>query len=169
MFTSPRTSAGGGGHARGLLESSRTIDVIDDFKTKADRLFGDGHFVEAIVFTPEFECLPEDGQSHATLLRYVATTQDDVFPICEPYAPALARVEEFSRTLLETEYSFVLDAGEDVESVEVTDGDGVVRELDPADYSYDPDAGQFEIDPVALTPFDASLTVQVARRCGQAR
>lgn len=168
MFIETAVNFTGGGHLQGLTGTSRIIDMIDSFKSKAEDLFGDQHFVEAIVFAPEFECTPDTGQSFATYLRYVASTQDDVFPICESYAPALSRVQEFSRALLRTEYEFTLKEGEDLEGIDVMNGEGEVRELLPDQYSLGD--GVLRIEPEALTSLDVELTVRLARACGgQAR
>jgi hypothetical protein len=168
MSIQTSTNLSRGGYTESLTQTSSIVDMIASFKSKAKSVFGDRHFVEAIVFAPEFDCVPDKGQSYASNLRYVASTQSDVFPICESYAPALARVEDFSRALLQTEYAFPLKSGEAIDGIEIVNGDGEMRDLDASQYSLDDD-GVLRIDPEALTPFDVELTVQVARRCGEAR
>jgi hypothetical protein len=160
------TSYGGSESMTTIAPGSQTTDLVNSFRAAADKAFAAGsYYVEVIGFDPKFACEPKDGQSYATTLATLASSPEDVFPICESYAPALARVESFAGTLLETEYSFQLSELEEVESVRVTDTGGQERTLADDEFDYDTTTQTLALDPNAISPSDVSLTVQVARNC----
>jgi len=149
-----------------VVGGSTTADLIRSFKGNADRLFGkDAYSVESIVLDPAFSCPVRPGQSHAPNLRQLATSAQDVFPLCQDYAPALQRIESFAEFLIQTEFSLVLDAYEDVDSVLVTSKQGTQRTLPKGSYRYDRAAGVLRFNPGVLGPQDESLAVNVARYC----
>lgn len=164
-------SAGGGSWTgslvpRRLVEGTGPEDLVRHFNRKATAAFAEGaYFVETIVFAPQFSCSPASGQSYATNLVQVATTPDDVFPICESYAPALARVGDFAQALLETEYSVELSPRETLEAVVVTDSSGVKRELHSGDYTYDFDSALLLLNPAAIRSSDRELSIEIAIHC----
>jgi hypothetical protein len=142
-----------------------TSAFLTHFSIKANDVFGeDDYLVEAIVHDPSFSCELGSGQSHGTNLASLASG-GDVFPICESYAPALARVRGFAQALLETEYAFELTDRETIEAIVVTDLRGNERELLEGDYSYDRDGGGLSLNPEALTPSDRSLRVEIQIHC----
>lgn len=149
--------------APGALESSQLADY---FRRQAESLFGaNDYFVELIVFEPRFACEPESGQSHAENLLGIVSSQDDVFPICESYAPALERVGGFAQQALQTEYTFELSARETLEAIVVTDIAGRERRLGPHEYQYDFSTSRLSLAPGAITARDRKLTVEVAIHC----
>jgi hypothetical protein len=149
-----------------LVLGSSTADMIASFNSSAARTFGAGnHSVEAIVLDPAFSCPVRPGQSYASNLRQLATSTNDVFPLCQDYAPALQRIESFGGALIRTDYPLDLDAYEAVDSVVVTDRAGKQRTLRPADYKYDRTAKILRFSPGALGAQDDALAVNVARYC----
>lgn len=151
---------------RPLVSGSLTEDLVRHFRTVADQVFANGsYYVEVIGFLPSFSCELGDGQSYATTLSTLASSPQDVFPICESYAPALDRIESFASTLLETVYALPLSEYEEIESVRVANPAGQERELAEGDYRYDDVTQTLILRPEALTPRDVSLTVEVARNC----
>jgi hypothetical protein len=162
-------------HPRTLLTDTSvqtlpTQALADYFVQTRDRVFGsDRAFVETIVFDPGFECVPESGQSYAQLLRSVATSDADVFPICESYAPALARIDDFAGSLLRTQYPLTLGPLEHIAAVVVTDLDGTRRTLGENDYTWDPDAGLLTLNEGVLSSSDRDLEIQLELDCGVAR
>lgn len=149
-----------------ITAGKETSDLVAHFETTAARVFATGkHFVEVIGFDPRFACELRDGQSYATTLSTLASTPEDVFPICESYAPALARIERFAGTLLDSEYGFALSELEEIEAVRVTDRSGQERELRAEDYSYDAESQTLRLEPAAIGPNDVSLSVEVAINC----
>jgi hypothetical protein len=160
------TSYGGSQSAQAIIAGSQTDDLVDNFRRVADDAFAAGsYFVEVIGFDERFSCLPREGQSIATTLATVASTPDDVFPICESYAPALARIERFAGSLLDTQHGFALSRTEQIEAVRVTDSAGQERELGAGDFRYDPDTQTLVLQPEAIASSDVSLSVEVARDC----
>lgn len=162
---------GNGNLAGGLTPDYyvRSLDatlMVDAFEAKADEVFGvNNHFEEIIGFMPDFTCDVAEGQSHATNLARLASSLDDVFPLCESYAPALGRIQRYATELLQTEYVFTLDPRETLEGVFVTDLAGSERKLATADYTYDYDGARLSLDPEAITSADRSLRVELARHC----
>jgi hypothetical protein len=164
---------GTGGISRGYSESTTpliagasTADLISSFRGVADMRIGSGKYsVEAIVLDPTFTCPVHPGQSFGANLRQLASGPGDVFPLCQDYAPALARIERFGTTLIRTDYPLNLSAFEAVDSVVVTDRAGRKRTLSAKDYVYDRTAKILRFNAGALTAQDESLLVNVARYC----
>lgn len=141
-------------------------DMVTAFRQTASEVFGqENHFVEVIGFMPEFSCEPGPGQSYATHLATLATSADDVFPICESYAPALGRIQNYASSLLQTEYHFELGARETLEAVFVTDLTGTERELAVSDYDYTFESSTLTLHRDAITSRDRSLRVELEIHC----
>jgi len=154
------------GYTSPLIAAHSLGDLIHLFHADAGRIFGeDNYFVESIVFEPDSECILKTGQSYATELVTIASSAEHVFPICESYAPALQRVDDFAQTLLQTEYDLELGEGESIESVEVHSRDGTTRTLVPQAYTHDPAEGVLHIDRAVLSSVDMSLSVQIVDPC----
>ena len=149
-----------------LVQAANTAEMIGAFKSSADRLFGArNHSVESIIFDPAFTCPLKPGQSYGANLRLLASSKDDVFPICQDYAPALARIESFADYLVQNDFPLDLDAYEDVDSVVVTDRAGVQRTVQKPQFRYDRAAKVLHFTPGVLGAQDLSLSVNVARYC----
>ncbi len=147
----------------GALETSHLADY---FLRQADTAFGaDNYFVELIALQPQFECVPQSGQSYATSLLSIASSDADVFPICESYAPALDRISGFAQESLQVQYTFSLSERETLEAIVVTDLSGQERRLSPSQYQYDFFSSQLTLDRAAITARDRKLTVEVAIHC----
>lgn len=148
-----------------VTDGSGTQALLSYFKENANEALGpDGYFVEAIIHDPSFSCELGSGQSYGTNLAALAT-DGAVFPICESYAPALARVRGFAQELLQTEYTFELTDRETIEAVVVTDQWGRERALAETAYDYDWEASRLTLDPTALTSSDRSLNVEIEIHC----
>jgi len=154
------------GTVRPAVKASSAQDLVHLFHSEAERAFGaDNYFVESIVFEPGGPCTPAQGQSYATELMNIASSPEQVYSICESYAPALAHVNDFARGLLQTEYALELESRESIESITVRDLDGTERQLDAQDYTYDPDAAVLRIEEAALRASDVDLSVEVVDPC----
>jgi hypothetical protein len=153
-------------HTTPLVSAKSTADMIQSFKTSADRTIGKGNYsIEAIVLDPAFNCPLHSGQSYAPNLRTLATSAGDVFPLCEDYAPAIERIASFANYLVQTTFPLDLDEYEDIDSVVVTSKQGVQRTAATNGYTYDRDAKLLRFNAGALTAQDESLAVNVARYC----
>jgi hypothetical protein len=140
--------------------------MIRLFKSSADQKFGARNYsVESIIFDPAFSCPLKPGQSFGANLRTLASTPQDVFPLCQDYAPALQRIENFADYLVQTDFPLDLDAYEDVDSVVVTNRLGMQRTVQKPAYRYDRMAKVLRFNAGVLTAQDESLAVNVARYC----
>jgi hypothetical protein len=143
-----------------------TADMIKTFKDSANRLIGSSHFsVETIILDPSFSCQVRSGQSYGTNLRTLASSSSDVFPLCEDYAPAVARIADFADYLIQTTFPLDLDPYEAVDTVVVTNKQSQKRTIATSGYKYDDKAKQLIFSPGALTAQDDTLAVNVAREC----
>jgi hypothetical protein len=147
-----------------------TQALADHFLDGATRVFGTGnYFVETIVFDPSFDCVPQAGQSHASLLRTIASSDADVFPICESYAPALDRINDFAEALIRTDYPFETGSRETIGAVVVSNLEGEQRTLGADQYEYDRDAQLLTVTDGAITARDRDLEIRLELPCGIAR
>ncbi len=147
-----------------------TSALADHFVDGAEAAFGTGnYFVESIVFDERFACAPRAGQSPAPLLASVASSEDDVFAICDAYAPALQRINAFAQSSLRTEYPLKLRVRETIEAVVITDVGGGTRSLASTEYEYDDVASVLRLQRDAITGADRSLNVELAVHCGPVR
>jgi hypothetical protein len=152
--------------AAAVYDHIDTLQMVRLFQLQAERAFGSQNFfVESIVFDPAFECVPEAGQSHATDLRNVSTSPAHVYPICESYAPALDRVDQFAKSLLQTQYPLVLGMNEAIVGVTVQSRDGSTRQLSTRDYDYDDTTQLLSLDEAALSSADLGLSIEVEDPC----
>jgi len=149
-----------------VVQAASTVEMIAAFKSSADRLFGARNYsVESIIFDPTFSCPLKPGQSFAPNLRALASGPGDVFPICQDYAPAVARIQSFADYLIQNDFPLDLDAYEDVDSVVVTDRAGMQRTVQKPQFRYDRAAKVLRFTPGVLGAQDESLAVNVARYC----
>jgi hypothetical protein len=171
MGLKPAPGDGGAGVAYSesktpLVLATSTGDMIQAFKNSADRLIGKANYsVEAIVLDPAFACPLNPGQSYATNLRSLASSASDVFPLCQDYAPAIERIASFADYLVQTTFPLDLDEYEDIDTVVVTNKQGVQRTVPASNYTYDRAAKVLRFDAGVLTAQDDSLAVNVARYC----
>ena len=149
-----------------VVPGATTADMIRAFKSSADRLFGPRSYsVESIIFDPAFSCPLKPGQSFAPNLRALASSAEDVFPLCQDYAPALKRIETFADYLVQTDFPLDLDPYEDVDSVVVTNRMGLQRTLMKPAFRYDRATKVLRFNAGVLGAQDESLAVNVARYC----
>jgi hypothetical protein len=149
-----------------LVMGASAADLARFVKSTATSLFGaERHLIEGIVMAPEFSCELGVGQSYATNLSGLVSDRSKLFPLCEPYAPALDGVLAFAQNLVQTEFTVTLKDDEDVTAVFVIDTDGTERTLGPGDFSYDRATGTLSIDRAALRLTDVSLRVEVTSDC----
>jgi len=149
-----------------LVDVPTLADMADHFRTSADTLFGKGeYFVESIVLDPAFSCPVKAGQSYGTTLKALATSSDDVFPLCNDYAPALQRIQKFAKRLVKNEFPLELASDEEVDAVTAIDVDGKRRALAESDFHYDRDQQLLVINPGVLGPSDLSLDLVLADTC----
>lgn len=165
-------TAGGTPTYRGMETITQLVDVptlpemVTAFKAQAANVFGaDSYFVETIQHDASFDCELGAGQDYGATLRTLASSDADVFPLCHDYEPALERVRGFARTLVKSEFAFVLPEDEELGGLIVTDRDGNERALAASDYSYDPASGVLRVVPGALTPQDESLELEILHEC----
>jgi hypothetical protein len=102
-------------------------------------------------------------------LRSIASSDADVFPICESYAPALDRIDDFARTLIRTEYPLELALNETITSVVVTTLEGETRTLDAEQYSHDRERSLLSLDEGAIGSGDGEVEVEIELLCDVAR
>lgn len=149
-----------------LPTATSTADMVKSFKSSADRLIGPSNYsVEIIGLDPAFDCPVRSGQSYASNLRTLASSSRDVFPLCEDYAPAVARIADFADYLIQTTFPLDLDDFEAVDSVVVTDKQGKKHTVASSGYRYDDKAKQLVFSPGILGAQDDTLAVNVAREC----
>jgi hypothetical protein len=149
-----------------LTPGTTAADIGNYFKTRADSAFGrSSYLVEAIVFDPAFSCSLGAGQSYATTIAGVVGDRNHVFPLCEPYAPALKGVLSFAQALVQTSFPVTLQPDEHVTFVHVTDQSGVERPLAPTEFNYDRATGTLNIQPTSLTGADRTLRVEITSDC----
>ena len=153
-------------YTKPLVTAASTAGMIQTFKGNADALIGTGNYsIEAIVLDPAFNCPLSPGQSYAPNLRSLASSGSDVFPLCEDYAPALARIASFADYLIQTTFPLDLDDYEAIDSVVVINKQGVRRTVPTTGYNYDRIAKLLRFTTGVLTAQDDSLSVNVARYC----
>lgn len=146
--------------------AKNSADMIGEFKNSANRLLGTSNYsIATIVLDPAFNCSVRAGQSYATNLRTLASSSRDVFPLCEDYAPALARISDFADYLIQTTFPLDLDDYEVVDSVVATSKQGQQRTVAVAGYKYDDKKKQLVFNSGVLTAQDDTLAVNVAREC----
>ncbi len=151
-----------------LVVAGDVLDMIRAFQVEALNTFGeDGFYVATVVFDERFDCEMQAGQSNAATLRMLAAGPDDVFPICESYAPVLQKVSRFAQKLLATEYVVELESRESIESITVEDSSAQVRELDADQYDYDAETSTLQIEPSALSGADQHLSVSIVDPCAR--
>jgi hypothetical protein len=149
-----------------LISAKSTLDMIQSFKNSADRLIGKGKYsVETIVLDPAFSCPLHSGQSYATNIRTLASSNSDVFSLCDDYAPAIERIATFAEYLVQTTFALDLDDYELVEAVVTTQKQGSQRAVASTGYTYDRQAKLLRLHPGVLTAQDESLAASVAREC----
>jgi hypothetical protein len=153
-----------------LGDRALTTTLSEEFKAQADSKIGAGnYFVEVIGLEPEFSCELQAGQSYATNLGALASSPDDVFPICESYAPALQRIEKFAERLLRTTYTIELAPRETLKSVSVVDRGGNTRNLNDDEFTFDDETFLLTIAPGAIHSADVSLSVELDVHCSEVR
>jgi hypothetical protein len=149
-----------------VVEAGSLGEMVGAVKASAQRLFGPRNYsIESIVLDPAFTCALGPGQSYAPTLRGLASSAQDVFPLCQDYAPALQRIETFASFLVQSDFTLDLDAYEDVDSVVVTTKSGATRTVKKPDFRYDRMAHLLRFNPGVLGPQDEGLAVTVARYC----
>jgi hypothetical protein len=148
-----------------VVNGTTTADMISDFKARATNLFGQsGYSAEAIVLDPKFSCPLGSGQSYGANLRQIASSEADVFPLCQDYAGALRHVETFAGNLVQTQFPLSLERNEEVDTIEVSGRSGK-RVLKTTDYSVDRKAGVLRINAGVLAASDLGLEVHVGVNC----
>jgi hypothetical protein len=156
----------GGFSPRPLVFGKTTSDIGAYFKSKADTAFGAGRYlVEAIVFDPAFSCSLGAGQSYATNLAAVVGDRSRLFPLCEPYAPALDGVLGFAQTLIQTTFPVPLKSDEHITFIHVVSKTGPERTLTDKEFSYDRTTGTLTIQRTSLRGTDSTLRVEVTSDC----
>ncbi|MFZ5893367.1 MAG: hypothetical protein ACOY0T_20065 [Myxococcota bacterium] len=149
-----------------LVDVPNLSGMAAHFRARADAIFGaSSYFVESIVLDPSFPCPVKSGQSYGTTLKALATSPEDVFPLCSDYAPALQRIRSFAHRLIQNQFALTLASDEEIDSVSAVTLNGERRKLNPADYTYDRDAKQLRIVPGVLSPSDLTLDLQIADTC----
>jgi hypothetical protein len=149
-----------------VMPGYATSEMVAYAKKKADAVFGQGAYLFGVIgFTPGASCVPKAGQSHASNLAGLLRNADHVFPICEPYGPALGSISAFGESLVQTVFQVPVSGGERVESVLVTGADGKERRLSVSDYTHDRATGRLTVGMGVLTAQDRSLRVEVVDPC----
>lgn len=145
-----------------VVEVETLDEMVVDFKEKADAAFGEGgYFVSLAIHDPSFSCTVHPGQSYGTTLKRLATSPEDVLPLCGQYAPALQRIQTFARRLVRNEFRLQLREGVSIERVEAVDIAGQERQLSTNEYRHDPNTNTLHVTPGVLGPADLSLQVTV--------
>jgi hypothetical protein len=156
----------GGYRRKPLLESLNAADLASFVKNAATTAFGaDRHLFEGIVLDPAFSCVLGSGQSYATNLSLLVDDRSKLFPLCEPYAPALDGVLAFAQNLLQTEFTVTLKEDEEVTAVFVVESGGTERPLTSGDFSYDRSTETLRVERAVLRVTDVSLRVEVTSDC----
>lgn len=149
-----------------LVAGATAADIGTYFRSRADAAFGrESYLVEAILLDPAFSCSLGAGQSYGTTLAGVVADRKRLFPLCQPYAPALDGVLGFAQALVQTQFSFSIKADEHVSAVTVADKSGAERQLLAGQYSYDRATQTLNVQPSALSANDVSLHVEVTSDC----
>lgn len=149
-----------------LTPAATAADLGRYFRARADATFGSSNYlVEGIIFDPAFSCALGAGQSYGTTLAGVVGDRKRLFPLCEPYAPALDGVLSFAQTLVQTSFSLALEADEQVTFVHVTDQFGAERALGPSEFTYDRTTRILAILPSSLNASDRTLRVEITSDC----
>jgi hypothetical protein len=149
-----------------LMFGTTTADVAAYFKSKADSAFTNGKYlVEAIVFDAAFSCQLGAGQSYATNIAALIGDRTRLFPLCQPYAPALDGVLGFAKTLVQTQFTVTLKSDEQITAVHVVDKDGAERVLSSSQFNYDEATHTLTIDKASLGAADRTLRVEVTSDC----
>jgi hypothetical protein len=159
-------SLSGSSSKQSLTAGATTLDMAQYFRSKADAAFSPGAYrTEAIVFEPSFSCALGTGQSYASNLAQLVADDTRLFPLCEPYAPALDGVLDFAQALIQTSFPLTLKDDEDVTGVTVADDHGAERALAGNDFTYDRTTSVLTIALSALRPTDATLHVEITSDC----
>jgi len=149
-----------------VIDVDTLEEQAEEFHKLASTAFGDGgYFVESIVFAPEFECELQSGQSHGTRLSELATSPDDVFPICGDYAPALGRIEGFAQRLVSNEFEIELASDETITAVSIQSRSGELRPLTEDQYEYDEDRQRLIVDEQLLLAADVGVDATIVDSC----
>jgi hypothetical protein len=149
-----------------LLESLSAADLAGFVKNTAASVFGtDRHLIEGIVLDPAFSCELGAGQSYATNLSLLVNDRSKLFPLCEPYAPALDGVLAFAENLIQTEFTVTLKDDETVTTVFVVEAGGTERALTADDFTYDRATSTLRVERAVLRLTDVSLRVEVTSDC----
>lgn len=159
-------SLSGSATKQSLMSGTTTLDMALYFRGMADAAFAPGAYrTEAIVFEPSFSCALGTGQSYASNLAKLVGDDTRLFPLCEPYAPALAGVLDFAQALIQTSFHLTLKPDEDVTAVTVVDDHGNERTIAGNDFTYDRNTGVLTIVLSALHATDATLHVEITSDC----
>jgi len=146
--------------------TTNTADIGAYFKSMAAKVFSaGGYLLQGIVFDPSFSCQLGGGQSYATNLGHFIGDPSHVFPLCEPYAPALDSVLGFAQTLIQTQFALQLKDDEHVSSVIIIDNGGAERKLPSSAYQFDAATGTLKVDPLSIHGDDADLRVEITSDC----
>jgi hypothetical protein len=149
-----------------LTPGTTAADIGSYFKTRADAAFGpSSYLVEAIIFDPAFSCALGAGQSYGATLAGVVGDRKHVFPLCQPYAPALDGVLGFAQALVQTSFPLVLQPDEQVTFVHVTNQSGSERALGPSQFNYDRTTQTLDVQPSSLNATDSTLRVEITSDC----
>jgi hypothetical protein len=149
-----------------LVQGATAADLARYVKSTAVSVFGaEQHLIEGIVLDPAFSCELGTGQSYATNLSLLVNDRSKLFPLCEPYAPALDGVLAFAENLLQTTFTVVLKDDEDVTAVFVVEAGGTERALAADEFAYDRDTETLTVERAALRLTDVSLRVEVTSDC----
>ena len=141
-------------------------ELATAFTARADAAFGAGeYFVATILHDAAFDCELSGGQTHGTTLKTLATTPNDVFPLCGDYGPALQRIRNFAQQLVKTQYQLTLKEDEELGAITLVDRAGNERTLEPSDYGFDPATGMLTLHDGVLAPNDVSLQLRILREC----
>lgn len=159
-------SLSGSASRQPLMAGTTTADIANYFKTHADAAFATkSYLVEAIVLDSAFRCSLGAGQSYATNIASVVGDPKHLFPLCEPYAPALDGVLSFAQTLVQTSFPLSLQPDEHVTVVYVLDKSGTERELTSSQFTYDRATQTLNVQPTQLHASDSTLRVEVTSDC----
>jgi len=149
-----------------LVDVPTLVEMGTHFRSRADQIFGkDEYFVESIVLDPAFPCAVKPGQSYGATLKALATSSNDVFPLCNDYAPALQRIQTFAKHLVQNEFPLDLASDEEVDAVTAVDLDGKRRPLAASDFHYERERKLLVIATGVLGPSDSTLDLTVADTC----
>lgn len=149
-----------------VVDVETTPELAAVFTARANTAFGAGeYFVATVIHDASFDCELSGGQTYGTTLKTLASTPDDVFPLCGDYAPALQRIRNFAQQLVKTDYQVTLKEDEELGSITLVDRAGNERTLETTDYSFDPATGMLRLHEGVLAPNDVSLQLRILREC----